>query len=356
MTILALVLLFLFLSCKTTTAFTNLIKKWSPTVGRDVSPNIMNANAFSNLNDNERLFEDEAFLLSKVSDYLKTYTDAYQLSNSVNEVSVKGGSRDNFLLRSLSLSPPEISVNSNAIFPLDYGELSKNGYDELIKPIMKFEGGRKGLYEALGLTPPAKYSGLKKRKSEGSPIMFDSVDAGAYSGLRVGAALESDLVDLTLRKAKKKIDLDTNLLGPDWKEQDVSNVPPPQQPMWTAAMLDAEAEQRGKALSWASRERELNAGRTKLFKGEALALEESVAARVWLGMFCLSTSFAFGQATSSLSILESDSLVVHGTRVISLLMGFANVGTAAFGAYSSPENKAYKVLNGLSSGPLTLLM
>jgi len=73
-------------------------------------------------------------------------------------------------------------------------------------------------------------------------------------------------------------------------------------------------------------------------------------------MFCLSTSFAFGQATSSLSILESDSLVVHGTRVISLLMGFANVGTAAFGAYSSPENKAYKVLNGLSSGPLTLLM
>ena len=296
--------------------------------------------------DRDRLLNDEPYLLSTVRLYLTSYPPSSPSSpTSPPSPSLKtyGGSRSNPFLESFSFSPRTIVVDQSSVGPLDLGELSRRGWEVLVRPVMEYPGGRRGVCLALGIAPPPLSSpGEERPEIPGGGIKWrDEAVEGVkgYGGLKVGKVLDDEMVDggfaTYVKEKEKEMEMEkemekeneieneienenenekekekekekltqnekltpnTNLLGKDWLPPSTSQKKT-SSPLWTAATIDAEGVKLGKSADWARGVRE---GDGKGGGQRRRGLGVSGRGKAWFGAMCLVFSLGFGESTGTL--------------------------------------------------------
>jgi len=122
-------------------------------------------------------------LKSELATYLKKRDAAKADESAQNEIGkVIGGTKGNKVLEYISGSPNKSLVIEEAPDIFDYGELSKYGYSNLVTPIMD-AGGRREMYNLMGLPMPAVPDRIKNRKK------FQNL-----SSIEMGRMIKQDIV------------------------------------------------------------------------------------------------------------------------------------------------------------------
>mmetsp|Transcript_19529 Transcript_19529/g.25294 ORF Transcript_19529/g.25294 Transcript_19529/m.25294 type:complete len:379 (-) Transcript_19529:144-1280(-) len=305
--------------------------------------------------------EDE--LLSQLKEYIKVRNEAMSKqqvdgSSNSNEKKAMGGSRGNFFLEFTSTAPQVIDAdNPEEKGVLDYDELTKYGFTHLVKPIMQ-SGGRNALYSKLGLTPPPVPERLRPKTARKLEIDRDGEkNPNKYTGLKMTTLINDDeMADALTRaakKGKKQASLEEEFKVPF---SDAPKKKFKETPDWTPEMLDKDAEVRGRAISWAKKQR-LERERGRVRDGsEDLAIEGSL--RVYCCLTLLTTAVAFGKASttaliplgiSNLDVLQAPAL---GLDVASL---GSSIVAAGFLAPQKNRNSFVWGVKGLFGGPSAIL-
>lgn len=118
---------------------------------------------------------------------------------------VVGGTRGNAVLDFVSGAPVKERVIERAPDVFDYDELSKYGYSNLISPIMGLVGGRRSVYEMMGMEAPPLLGPPPKKRAR--KLKFDRTgedDNARYTGLKMGQVLDDSTMGEALERANKK--------------------------------------------------------------------------------------------------------------------------------------------------------
>ena len=116
-----------------------------------------------------------------------------------------GGTRGNAILDFVSGAPVKERIIERAPDIFDYDELSKYGYSNLATPIMGLVGGRRSVYELMGMEAPPLLGPPPKKKFE--KLKFDRTgedDKARYTGLKMGQVLDDNIMGEALALANKK--------------------------------------------------------------------------------------------------------------------------------------------------------
>ena len=117
---------------------------------------------------------------------------------------VVGGTKGNPILEYVSGSPNKEFVIDEAPNVLDYDELERYGYGNLVTSIMK-NGGRNAMYDMMGLERPPPPNRLQPKPVP--KLVIDrtgETDAGRYKGLKMGQVMDDDAMGEALAAAQRK--------------------------------------------------------------------------------------------------------------------------------------------------------
>ncbi len=147
----------------------------------------------------------EAELKEQLTEYLAKRKEA-NADEAAQEVKgqVVGGTRGNKVLEYISGAPAKEIIIERPPEIFDYGELSKYGYGNLVKPIMD-SGGRRAVYELMDMEPPPLVGPPPKKKVP--KLVIDRTgedDKARYTGLKMGQVLDDDVMGEALARANKK--------------------------------------------------------------------------------------------------------------------------------------------------------
>lgn len=262
-----------------------------------------------------------------INDGLITAEDDEENASSSPAVK-SAGSTSNPLILSLSLRPAPLEVPDvlSSYYlsrdVLDYGEMTALGFDSLVRDVMGVEGGRLSIYNELDITPPQN----PKNRKEGIAKKLELREEGwsGYSGLKLGEALESDLI-----KASEPVDEVELPVNPGVLPV-TKNPEAPQTAVWTASKLDQQGKVTGRAVSWA---REMREERILSEKGkgdgtfELLGVKVRAANQLWVSAWILWFALFVGQGEESWSEYTGASL---GPLIALGLKGFGVVGAVGW--------------------------
>mmetsp|Transcript_17470 Transcript_17470/g.24281 ORF Transcript_17470/g.24281 Transcript_17470/m.24281 type:complete len:390 (+) Transcript_17470:92-1261(+) len=303
-------------------------------------------------------------LKAELTRYLETRKENNADEESKNEVGkVLGGTKGNAVLEYISGAPNKPLVVEEQPNIFDYDQLEKYGFGYLVKPIME-NGGRRQIYELMGLQTPAV---TKRVKPKSAPkLVIDKkgeTDKARYTGLKMGQVLDDDEMGRALERAKKKAQAGERM-RPKLEEEDYvmpfadnPNKGPRQTPDWTPEMLDEEGRKRGQTIEWV---RKAKAGEFVKDPYEAVAVEGAL--RIYSVMTTLLVAFAFGRATpTALSTLdlEGSSSIQEALQVPALAVLLAGIGSSVVAGVilAPPKNRSGTTwfIKGLFGGPLAVL-
>lgn len=244
---------------------------------------------------------------------------------------------------------------------LDYDELSKYGFSDLLPSIME-NGGRRAMYKLMDIEEPAISERITTPKRY-TKLVIDrtgETDGGRYSGLQMSTLLDDDEMGRALDEAQRKI-REGERLGKKIAEEDYvmpfadkRNVGPQQTPLWTPEKLDEAGRKAGEAQSWARRER-----MNKLKRDENEALEIQGELRVYSVFAAITCALAYGRATpNAASMLGLDSSGLDALRIPALALIAASIGSAVVNSaiLAPPKRRSSAVwgVKGLMGGPLAI--
>ena len=297
--------------------------------------------------------------------YLQKRSEANADELAQSEVGkVVGGTKGNAVLEFISGAPNKEYAIEEAPDVFDYSELVKYGYSYLATPIMN-SGGRREMYNLMGMPIPAAKDRIKRRKKV-PKIIIDrdgQTDKARYSGLKVMQALDDDemgrKLEEAMRKQKEGIDLKQKLEEEAYVMPfaDKRNTGPLQTPDWTPERLDEEGRRAGKSMAWAKKAR---AGEFKKDPFELLNIEGSLKA-----YSVLTTTFiaiALGKSTPKLfEILQMDMNQMNSLLGVlqgpALVLVLASIGSCIFCVTQAPaKNRSALVwaMKGYIGGPVAV--
>jgi len=303
-------------------------------------------------------------LKSELTAYLKVREDRQADEEAKKEVGkVIGGTKGNYVLDFVSGSPNKAFVIEDAPNVFDYDELTKYGFGTLVEPIMD-SGGRLKMYELMNMTPPPMPERLKPRKAREISIDRIEDDEGRYTGLKMGQMIDDETLGRALeesqRKTREGIALRKKLKEQEYVQPfaDKRNTGPQMTPEWTPEMLDEEGRKRGRAESWARKER---AGELRSDPYEQLRLEGGL--RTYCAFAALIVSFSFGRATpmALTSVLGDTNVdtIISVAQIPSLIVVAAAIGSSVVSsAVLAPDKKRNPFVwfvKGFMGGPLAIL-
>lgn len=281
---------------------------------------------------------------------------------------VVGGTRGNAVLEFVSGAPVKEQVIERAPDVFDYDELSRYGYSNLVAPIMDLVGGRRAVYDLMDMEPPPLLGPPPKKKVPKLKIdRTGENDKARYTGLKMGQALDDDVMGEALARANKRAkegkDLRPVLMEEKFVQPfaDKRNTGPAQTPDWTPEKLDEYAIQQGRAQSWARRSR-----MGEFVKDPSETSDLSMTVRSYAIFATLFVAFAFGRATPNFftEILhagtKSDADGLQNVlQFPALALALASLGSCILcAAVLAPERNRSVIswgLKGLLGGPLTIL-
>ena len=276
---------------------------------------------------------------------------------------VIGGTRGNIVLEYVSGAPNKERIEDEVPDVFDYDELIKYGYGNLATPIMK-NGGRRAMYQLMGLPEPATPERLTKKKSAPKLVIdrTGETDEARYTGLKISASLDDEGMGRALeeaaRKAKAGESLRKRLVEEDYvlPYADNKNKGPRQTPIWTPEKLDEAGKKAGEAQAWA---RKARMGELKKDPFEVLAVEGEL--RIYSIFVAVIVALGFGNSTpTALKMIGFDSGdVLDVIRIPALALLLAGAGSAIFnGVIFAPQKKRSSFVwgvKGLMGGPLAVL-
>jgi hypothetical protein len=281
---------------------------------------------------------------------------------------VVGGTKGNAVLEYISGSPNKASTVETAPNALDYDQLTKYGYSNLVTPIMK-AGGRLAMYRLLEMEVPDTSKSLKRLVVDAPELIIDregKTDKARYSGLKLGQALDDDMQAEALANYQNKVargeevrqKLEEELFERPFADR--RNVSPAMTPDWTADKLDEWGKQQGKAQAWAKRAK---AGEFVKDPQETMDLDTSQ--RVFSILTGLLAALALGKSTPTF-FLETTGLLTDESALQNTLTGLqlpaigllaASMGSAIYCfLQSQPKNRNALVwaVKGALGGPFTI--
>jgi hypothetical protein len=117
---------------------------------------------------------------------------------------VVGGTRGNAILEYVSGAPVRERVIDGAPNVFDYDELARYGYPHLVTPIMDLVGGRRAVYELMGMDPPPLLGPPPRRAAPRLVIdRTGAEDKARYSGLKMGQVLDDSAMAEALERANR---------------------------------------------------------------------------------------------------------------------------------------------------------
>ena len=307
--------------------------------------------------------ENEEELLSQLRTYLEIREQA--LASEETKTSSKkkkkkaGGSRGNFLLEYTSTAPQVIELlGDDEKGILDYDELTKYGFQHLVKPIMK-SGGRPAMYGKLGLVPPPTPERLRPKSARKLEIDREGdSNPKRYTGLKMTTIVDDDEMGRALEAVSKKKKEEDAVKAPEEEYMiPFSDLPKSRYKMtpdYTPEMIDKEAESRGRAISWAREQRLLKESK----RDDTENFEIAGSLRVYSSITFLITALAFGKSTpialASIGITDFGAI-----QAPALALDAASVGSALVSFFVlAPEKNRNPVtwgLKGLIGGPAAIL-
>jgi hypothetical protein len=118
---------------------------------------------------------------------------------------IVGGTRGNPVLEYVSAAPVREQIIEQAPNVFDYDELSKYGFSHLVTPIMKLNGGRRAVYDMMGLDPPPLIGPPPKKNAPELKIdRTGEEDKARYSGLKMGQVLDDSTMAEALDRANQR--------------------------------------------------------------------------------------------------------------------------------------------------------
>lgn len=251
----------------------------------------------------------------------------------------------------------------------DYSELEKYGFGKLATPIMK-AGGRRAMYDLLGLDPPAPKP--RPKPMTAPKLVIDrtgEMDPSRYTGLKLGQILDDDAQARALEEAQSRSkagqplqsELTEMVFEPPFADR--RNVAKTKLvPNFTPQSLDEYTKRQGKTVDWA---RKTKAERLILDRQERL--EIALPQRVYSMLTGLLVATAFGKSTpifltqtlnlvSSLDETKLEELLdLLKAPAIALIV--AAVGSSVYCAITASRKQRNSVvwtIKGLLGGPLTV--
>lgn len=282
---------------------------------------------------------------------------------SVSEIGkIVGGTKGNVILEYVSGSPNKETVTIDPPNPLDYDELTKYGYGNLVTRIFN-AGGRWKMYELLEMTPPPVKPKVVKVTP---PIVIDRFgEQTRYQGLKLGQALNDDLQGAALKEVQRKIKKGERPASSKVLEEveaferpfaDKRNTGPKQTPDWTVEKLDEWGRQQGRVESWARKARQGAFVKDPMESFDSLLPQQ----RVYSIVTSLTAATAFGKATPTFVAMVSGDIVAPDVlqvlRYPAVLLLLASLGSSAYCAFTSGgKNRSQYVwtVKGFLGGPLT---
>ena len=280
---------------------------------------------------------------------------------------VVGGTRGNPVLEYVSAAPVKEQIIEQAPNAFDYEELSKYGYSHLVTPIMDLKGGRRAVYDLMGMDPPPLI-GPKPKKSA-PELKIDRTgeeDKARYSGLKMGQVLDDSSMAEALERANKKAKEGQELRPKLMEEEYVRpfaekrNTGPRQTPDWTPERVDEYAKRQGQAQDWARR-----AKLGEFVKDPFETLDFTIQVRVYAVFTAWFIAFANGRATPAFlkdvigSWAAEDVHSLQETlQIPALVLGLTSLGSAVVCAsFLAPERNRSAIVwavKGLFGGPLAI--
>jgi hypothetical protein len=119
---------------------------------------------------------------------------------------VIGGTKGNAILEYVSGAPVKEQIIDRKPNVFDYDELTKYGYAHLVTPIMDLKGGRRALYDLMGMDPPI-LTGPPPKKTAPQLIIdrTGAEDKARYAGLKMGQVLDDDVMAEALARANERV-------------------------------------------------------------------------------------------------------------------------------------------------------
>jgi len=276
----------------------------------------------------------EEELIQQLTEYLARRKEV-NADKAAEEIKGKvvGGTRGNAVLDFVSGAPVKERVIERAPDVFDYDELSKYGYSNLISSIMGLVGGRRAVYEMMGMEAPPLLGPPPKKKAR--KLKFDRTgedDKARYTGLKMGQVLDDSTMGEALERANKKAkqgkELRPKLMEENYVQPfaDKRNTGPRQTPDWTPEKLDEFAIQQGRAQAW-TRRSQLGEFVKDPFETLNLSLEVRIYAVSTASLF----AFAFGRATPEflemIGTVNGESFI-EILKIPGLALAGANVGSS----------------------------
>lgn len=304
-------------------------------------------------------------LKNSLEDYLQKRKENNADEIAQNEVGkVVGGTKGNAVLEFISGSPNREFVIEEAPDIFDYSELSKYGYSDLIEPIMH-AGGRREMYDLMGLPTPSLPERIKKKKSVPKLVIDRTGDSdkARYTGLKVTQILDDDELGRKLSETQEKLKRGQALKNKLVEENyvmpfaDKRNTGPRQVPDWTPDRLDEEGLRIGQAQAWVRKSR---AGEFLIDRFEILSIDGNF--QLYSIFSTIIVAFAFGKATSRFCEsfqLNNVNTLLEAFQGIGLGIILASIGSSITCAFIlAPEKNRNSLvwgIKGYAAGPLAVL-
>ena len=225
-------------------------------------------------------------------------------------------------------------------------------------------GGRKAVYELMGMVPPPPPP--KKKLLQVPKLKIDRTgedDQARYSGLKLGQIMDDDTMAIALAQANEKAKRGQRLRPKLMEEEyeipyaDKRNTGPKQTPEWTVERIDEYTKRQGKAIDWARRARQGE------FVNDPLeVLDLDTTKRVYMVLTIMETALAFGRSSPQLLDMLGVSVssgLLTALQAPALVLTVANVASCIFCGFfeAPPKNRSGAVwaIKGFLAGPLTVL-
>lgn len=263
----------------------------------------------------------------------------------------------------MSGSPNKAFEIENAPEPLDYDELTKYGYGDLVTPIMK-AGGRLEMYRLLDMVPPA----VKRRAvPQRVDLVFDrtgETDKARFKGVQMGLmddAAQAEALLNTQRKAAKGEELRPKLEEEVYEQPfaDKRNTGPKKDGYeYTVEELDRMSERQSKAARWAN-----DARRDTLVRDPMETFDLDLTQRVYAMTTALLVVTAYGKSTPTFLTqfvglpAGSGSEFLGVLQIPALVLLLASVGSTVVCGMQANDKRRNPVVwafKGLMGGPLTV--
>lgn len=193
---------------------------------------------------------DIEYIKTKLIEYLEKRKELNADESAKENIGkIVGGTKGNVILEYISGAPNKPTLIEQSSNPLDYDELTKYGYRNLITPIMK-AGGRLRMYEILGIDPPTV---LKPKKVKEIPkkIVIDrdgTDDPKRYTGLKLRQVYDDNFLGEKLQQVTDNKNDDNTYEIPFSEKR--NTLPKGWTPDWTVERLDEYTKRQGEAQSW----------------------------------------------------------------------------------------------------------